>query len=90
MSIIFLLPPGKCFCNGDSGETFKAYMNKSEIRTQVQWVVPMTCTGGASYTVYPRVSPGDRFGRGQYVITYTSSYTNDVKCDVHFQVVGKW
>ena len=97
MSIIFLLSPVDCSCTKDI-EPFKVYVKKGEITTQVVWPVPITCTGDASYTVDPpnaNAKSGDRFGLGEHVITYSSSYINDVgknvdrKCPVQFTVVGK-
>ena len=97
MSIIFLLFPGNCSCNKGI-EPFKVYVKKGEIPTQVEWPVPITCTGGASYAVDPpnaNAKSGDTFGLGKQVITYSSSYINDagknvdLKCPVQFTVVGK-
>jgi hypothetical protein len=72
-------------------------MKKGEITTPVDWVIPITCTGGASYTVDPpNVKPGDKFGLGKHVITYSSSHTNNyagkkgyLKCRVKFTVASK-
>jgi hypothetical protein len=96
MSIISLLSPGECICKGGSGGTIIKYMKKGEITTPVEWPVPITCTGDASFTVDPPdTNSGDRFGLGKHVITYLSSYTNDagnnvdLKCPVQVTVVGK-
>ena len=96
MSIVFHSSAGECSCKGDSAATVTAYMKKGEITTQVEWVDAMACTGSASYTVNPPdAKSGDRFGLGEHVITYSSSYTNnagknvDLKCPVQVTVVSK-